>query len=356
MYKLNKKINKEKFINDFEKFCPGHKYIPAILPAAERVIAIGDIHGDYNLAIKLLKIGKVIDNNLNWIGGKTFVVQVGDQIDRCRPVNGFMCTIREATIEDEASDIKILELFTNLHKKAQEHGGAVISLLGNHELLNTVGQLHYVSYKGLHQFDRYKDPFNPNASFRSGEDARKYAFSPGKEYAKYLACTRLGSVVIGSNLFVHAGIVDGLLDELNINKEADIEIINIAISKWLLGMLKQKYINKIINASEHSMFWTRILGYLPPDLKPNDKMCQNNLSRVLKLFKINGMIVGHTPQSFYSSDGINSTCGNIRRVDNGSSAAFHNFDPEYMNTGKITHARRPQVLEILNDKIYNVLE
>ena len=46
-----------------------------------RIIAIGDIHGDYYIFIELLKLAKVIDNNLNWIGKDTYVIQLGDTLD-----------------------------------------------------------------------------------------------------------------------------------------------------------------------------------------------------------------------------------------------------------------------------------
>ena len=50
-----------------------------------RIIAIGDIHGDYYILIELLKLAKVIDCNNNWIGGSTYVVQLGDTLDGKRP-------------------------------------------------------------------------------------------------------------------------------------------------------------------------------------------------------------------------------------------------------------------------------
>ena len=46
------------------------------LPAPERLIAIGDIHGDIAKARAALRIANVIDENDEWVGGETVVVQV----------------------------------------------------------------------------------------------------------------------------------------------------------------------------------------------------------------------------------------------------------------------------------------
>ena len=349
----NKKSNQY-----FSKNCKGYDYIPTIFPKTRRIIAIGDIHGDYDLCIKLLKIGKVIDDNLNWIGNDTIVVQVGDQIDRCRPYNGMNCNMKDTTMDDEHSDIKILKFFTKLDKMAQKNSppGKVISLLGNHELLNAQGYFNYVSYEGIQQFNDYTDPTNPNIIFKSAEEARKYSFRPGKEYAKFLACTRLGAVIIGSNLFVHAGILDHFIRQLNLESVEDLEDVNIKIQKWLLGLLDKKYIDDIISGSTYSMFWNRILGNLPKDITFKDPRCHDYISEVVKLFKINSMVIGHTPQSFLFNEKINGTCSNkVWRIDNGSSKAFNVFDHEYMKTGSVTESRKPQVLEILNDEEFNVL-
>ena len=50
-----------------------------------RIIAIGDIHGDYAIFIELLKLAKVINNKLEWIGKDTYVIQLGDTLDGKRP-------------------------------------------------------------------------------------------------------------------------------------------------------------------------------------------------------------------------------------------------------------------------------
>ncbi|AYV80813.1 MAG: metallophosphatase/phosphoesterase [Harvfovirus sp.] len=349
-----KDITNEFMNNDFVSLCKDYTYTPSVLPRVRRIIVLADIHGDYKLAIRLLEIGEVISKNhgkIKWIGGDTYVVQVGDQIDRCRPrsVENLPCDDPQATENDEASDIKILKLFNDLHEQATKVHGKVISLLGNHELMNVQGTMDYVSYQGLKEFDNY-------APDKSGKEARKYAFSPGKQYAVMLGCSRLSSVIIGSNLFVHAGMIDKLLDKLHIRKPKDLEDINTLVRKWLLGLINKEYVSHIVDYDESSMFWTRILGSLPTNISSEDPTCIKYLDRVLKMFNIGSVIIGHTPQSFLFNKGINATCGNkIHRVDNASSAAFDGYDQILKLTRSINKSRTPQVLEILNDTTYNVL-
>ena len=114
-------------------------------PRVSRLVAIGDIHGDLSVAIKSLKLAGVINlsvpnniinvDNIEWIGKNTFVVQIGDQIDRARPGSlndNSLCDESDSELyQDEGSDLKIFSLFENLHKQAQKQGGAVLSLLGN---------------------------------------------------------------------------------------------------------------------------------------------------------------------------------------------------------------------------------
>lgn len=86
----------------------------------ERIVAVGDLHGDYDNFIKILKEPKIgiIDNNHRWIAGKTHLVQIGDVMDRGPDAK------------------KIFDLLKKLKTEAEEAGGKVHMLLGNHEEMN----------------------------------------------------------------------------------------------------------------------------------------------------------------------------------------------------------------------------
>ena len=362
---------KDEYSDDFKKHCKGYTALPDSLAKRKRIIAIGDLHGDLNLTIKNLVIAKVIeltDKNKNtlevkyedgsteyykWIGDDTVVVQVGDQVDRCRPVGyGTSCVRdKEATLDDEHSDIKILDLFTELNKLARKKKGMVLSLLGNHELMNYQGNMGYVSYKGIHNDDfvgpnaKYKR--DDGKEFKDGIEGRKYAFR--EKLNEKLACTRLSAVIVGSFIFVHGGIVPELTRKYKISE------VNSLIRKWLLKKIDDDNpdIDTLMNTPQESPFWSRLFGHLPSGLPFTDSRCEESLSEVFKIWGENrgglkGMIIGHTPQI---EKGINSTCGEkVWRVDIGASKAFDVFD-RIKNSG-----RKPSVLEILNDgKEFNIL-
>lgn len=306
----------------------------SVLPAVKRIIAIGDIHGDYELAVNSLKIAGLIDKDFNWIATPldTIVVQVGDQVDRCRPNVGENCHQPGITYEDEDSDYKIIKLFTDLDKKARKKGGKVISLLGNHEIMNIQGNMTYVSYEGIKGYEGF-------AGIADGLEGRKQAFRQGGEIAKELAKTRKSVVIIGSNIFVHAGVLPLLAEKYGEN----LDNINKLISKWLMGTETSGKINDLLNSENVSPFWTRLYGNIKPNVE-NDPICKDFLDPVLETYGLNNMIIGHTPQYFTNHKGINSTCsGKLHRIDVSASKAFELWDTQK------TKGREAQVFEILND-------
>ena len=335
-------------------------------PKTKKLVAIGDIHGDLSVAIKSLKLANVINintpnnikniSNIKWTGGDTIVVQLGDQIDRVRPsklVNDLCQANDQQLNQDEGSDLKIICLFEKLHEQAIKQGGALFSILGNHELMNVDGDFRYVSPKEFREFGVFfKEPINKNSKYPYGYETRKRVFSPGGSLSKKLANSRYSILQIGSWVFVHGGMTPGVA------KDYTIDHINGIIHKWLSGnssTLLLEHVNKLYHNEDdsYSPFWSRTFSDID-DWNSHSEQNFNNTINVLN-FKnkrnntneIKGMIVGHSPQFMYNK-GLNSACGNrLWRVDVGMSKAFG------MDTN--SH-RKVQILVIENDTQFKILK
>ncbi|MFT7623754.1 MAG: hypothetical protein ACI9WU_002937 [Myxococcota bacterium] len=242
----------------------------AVLPARSqtRVVAIGDLHGDYEAARKVLRLTGLLDADDNWAGKDTILVQTGDVLDR------------------GDGEHRIMALLAKLAKQAPRTGGQVVRLNGNHEIMNARGDLRYVT---------------PGALGAFGGPDRATAFKPGGTWAKRLAEFPVTAIVDGT-LFVHGGV-----------RLADVEqlaAINAATRAWLQG---QAAFPKALGHGE-SVIWTRF--YAPSPL--SEAAC-TELKAVLARSGAQRMVVGHTVQKH----GITSDCdGRLWRVDVGMSAHY----------------------------------
>jgi len=108
--------------------------LPALSSDVPRVVAVGDIHGAYDSVVEILRVTELIDAENRWIGGQSALVQTGDIVDRGGQVR------------------EVLDLFMSLEADAASHGGQTLSLLGNHELMNILGDLRDVSVESLAPF------------------------------------------------------------------------------------------------------------------------------------------------------------------------------------------------------------
>ncbi|HVP90496.1 MAG TPA: metallophosphoesterase [Terriglobales bacterium] len=111
--------------------------IPCEWTGVERIVAVGDLHGDFDNFVTILKASKVglVDERLHWTGGRTHLVQIGDVLDR----------------GDKARDI--FDFLMRLEKEAAAAGGMVHVLLGNHEESTITGiALNYPQYVFVDQF------------------------------------------------------------------------------------------------------------------------------------------------------------------------------------------------------------
>ncbi len=345
------------------------------IPEADRIIVLGDIHGDWNLLIESLKIAKVIDNKGKWIGKDTIVVQVGDQIDRCRYKAGESCY---GIKDDEQSDYKILKYMSELNEQAMKKNGAVYSLIGNHELMNVKGDVRYVSGEGFREFDNYKKPSGD--IIEKGEEARPWAFKPGNPVSNFLGCSRQMALIIGSNLFVHAGILEHIS-----KKYKNIKDMNKLLSLYLWNKLENTEEYGDLFTSQDSPLWTRAFGNLGIKHEITEQECDNLLNPLEEVYKVGKIFVGHTP---LLKKGISGLCNNkIWLTDYGASNAFNSYDDKYLENTIINNInddtikkfrsknkenknnlinnksnyknrhekRRPHVLEILNDNEFNIL-
>ena len=102
---------------------------PANVPLGppESVVAIGDVHGDFDDFVAILRRTGLTDEQNHWTGGKTTFVQVGDLLDR------------------GPKPREVMNLMMALEKEAPQAGGRVVGLLGNHEVMNIMGDLRYVT-------------------------------------------------------------------------------------------------------------------------------------------------------------------------------------------------------------------
>jgi hypothetical protein len=95
--------------------------------APERLVAVGDVHGDFDDLCRMLKRTGLVDDQNHWIGGSATLVQTGDLVDR------------------GPQGREVMDLLLGLEKEAAKAGGQVVPLLGNHEVMNILGDLRYVT-------------------------------------------------------------------------------------------------------------------------------------------------------------------------------------------------------------------
>lgn len=252
-----------------------------IYKMVEKIVVIGDIHADYEMLIAVLKKADIINDKLEWIGGKTYLVMIGDLVDGKARVDNWTGD----------SDIKVINFLERLIKQAKRKKGDVIILLGNHEFMNIRGNFTYSGDRGIKEM--------------GGELKRlKFFNSQFREFGRkcFLA------VNIGGWVFCHAGIAPEISKKYSIPK---------------LNAMLQKFFSNEMNLHEDNVFFDVISGengiLTTREFGMNNINCKRLLSTLANLHA-NFMVVGHTVQ-----DKVNDICNKkLWRVDVGLSRAFGN--------------------------------
>lgn len=333
---------------------------------AQRVIVVGDIHGAIDDLSGLLRAAGVVDNETNWRAGKTHFVSVGDLLDR------------------GPDSRAIMDLFMRLEKQAEQAGGAVHLILGNHELMNLVRDLRYVN---AHDYARYqadeeisireahwqhylaqaikiakemssdideaavRDAFERD--YPPGFFAHLQEFAPQGKYGRWLL-SKPSAIIINDTIFVHGGLSEAfpLIGLSNINHQANttmrdyIASFNALKQRALLSdqddffdrqeKLKQVPPNQLDD--EARRWYQTFLSadqsfYLAADSQfwyRGSALChpiyeEEILDRALQHFQVRRLIIGHTPT--FSRKIESRMNGKVINVDTGLYRQYYHGTP-----------------------------
>jgi hypothetical protein len=194
--------------------------VSAVAAAAplHRIVAVGDLHGDFNAWRDIARAAQLVDDKGSWIGGDAALVQTGDVVDR------------------GPDSLKIVQDLMRLQGEALRAHGQVIALVGNHEAMNVTGDLRYLSagdyaaFADRRSVQRREDVYTENkedieAAYRQHDpqmtgDAIKQAWIEAtplgllEHQAAWRPDGKIGRWIVGNpavvlldgNLFVHGGI------------------------------------------------------------------------------------------------------------------------------------------------------
>jgi len=284
----------------------------------ERIVAIGDLHGDYGNYMATLRAAGITDYRGRWTAGQTHLVQTGD-------------------IPDRGPDTKkIIEHMARLARQARRDGGRVHNLIGNHEAMNVYGDLRYVTAEEFAAFktsrsaelrERYLDAVLDDMSardpagfadlpdsFRDQWYARRPLgwvehrqawnrdWNPDGEMFKWVADARV-SVQINDALFVHGGIsghyCQDTLASMTERAQADLERGNPS--------------DESILTDQYGPLWYRGLAGVAPEA-PSE-----TVDRILSNHEAAHIVIGHTPTGGFIWPRYG---GRVVQIDTGISSAY----------------------------------
>lgn len=193
-----------------------------------RIVAVGDVHGAGDAFVSVLQKAGLIDAQKRWSGGTTMLVQTGDLLDRGQDVR------------------QILDLLMALETQANAAGGRVHALMGNHEVMNLIGETRDVAPEVYQQFadakseQKREDAFQAASKLNDGSSIDKTewmtahplgyveyreALTANAAYGKWLRSKPIAAEINGT-IFMHGGInLEFTTDSVdNINKRVRREL------------------------------------------------------------------------------------------------------------------------------------
>jgi hypothetical protein len=310
-----------------------------IAPAAassplHRIVAVGDLHGDFSAWRDITRAAQLVDDKGRWIGGDAVLVQTGDAVDR------------------GPDSLKIIQDLMRLQQEAPGVHGRVIALVGNHEAMNVTGDLRYLSAADYAAFtdaksvQRRDSVFEANkAAIMAGYRARDPQMTDDAIKQAWFEATPLGSiehqiawdpegkigrwvagnpaiVLVDDTLFVHGGISPAYakLPIAEINRQVDAAL-----------KVKATDAGSIINDPVGPL-WYRGLATPNADAAipsgtpeaaaasaPAEPPVEDQLNDLLSAYGAKRVVIGHTP---ILSGIAMAYGGRLVRIDTGISLVY----------------------------------
>ena len=304
---------------------------PAVAGLAQRIIAVGDLHGDFAAWQTIERAAGLTDASGHWSAGKTILVQMGDITDR------------------EPDSLKIIRSLQQLQREAPRKGGRVIVILGNHEAMNLLGDNRYTTpgeyaafvdaqsgarrdrvYESnrakLEAFAKTRNPSATPDQVRAqwmaehplGWVEHRLAWQPSGELGRW-ATANPAIAKIDGTLFVHGGI------SAEFARTSTLEAVNARVVK---AMTAADDSPTGVLSDPLGPLWYRGLAGVDQDaqvaraaMKPaSPPLTQDQeLTDVLSAYGAQRMVIAHTP----SLEGIQLTNnGRLARIDTGISRFY----------------------------------
>lgn len=303
--------------------------IPCQWTDIEKIVAVGDLHGDYENFIKILEGTGIVDERLHWKAGKTHLVQNGDIMDRGPDAR------------------KILDLLMRLEKEAEQTGGMVHVLIGNHEEMNVTGvAFRYPDYVTVDQFisflpDGYrerkeKELQNKIINLQSKGDnnqlekaisefwdglrkdpigQRQYLVNFNRTYGSWLL-QKNAVIKINGIIFVHGGISEKFstwkIEEINDRLRLELSDLRRAAENGQPPNIQRP---QVVYREDGPLWYRELASVAEEDIR-------EEVDRILANLGAQYIVLGHTPQIAATPESMKRFDGKVWVIDTGISRAY----------------------------------
>ncbi|MBN2198465.1 MAG: metallophosphoesterase [Candidatus Aminicenantes bacterium] len=293
--------------------------IPCVWTGVEKIMAVGDLHGDYDAFTAILIGTGVVDRELHWAAGETHLVQIGDIMDRGPNARAIFDLLRRLEIEAEAA------------------GGRVHVLIGNHEMMNISGiSFDYPEYVTAEQFrsflpeDYIKEKENEALRRRGDgrteisaeerralwaeilqndpEGRRQYLKFFRRQYGQWIA--DLNTVIkINDTVFVHGGISPAY-------SLWSLEKINDTVRRELRLVMKNGMFQPQVLYAREGPLWYRDLAL------QDEALFEDEVDGILANLQARHIVIGHTVLRVPTATAMRRFGGKVWAIDTGISAYY----------------------------------